>query len=126
MDKEDVFKKALGLKPNEYYLCFSRMGGVGIIKCENSGHKEKIVSFTHGITSGSIERQCPQCHAFVVEDNKSQKYYRFEDTTVDFVCPKCGSVIRKKEVPILKGNDSPLFCPKCHIPRLHYQLCYLS
>ena len=126
MDKEKLLKKELGLGPDEDYLCFSRMGGVGIIECKDCGHQEEVVSFVHGVMSCDIGRQCPHCHAFVVEHNEGQAYHEFGKATQDFVCPECGTVIRKKEEDILKGNDDPLFCPKCHSPRLVYDLSYLT
>ena len=43
-----------------------------------------------------------------------------------FVCPKCGTLIRKKEENILKGNNDPLFCPKCHSARLRYDMIYIT
>ena len=122
MEDENKLKEKLGLGPDDDYMCFSRMGGAGVIKCDDCGHEEEIVSFTHGMMSCDIGRQCPNCHAFVVEHSE----HGFEETTEDFVCPECGSVIRKKEEDFLKGNDAPLFCPKCHSPRLHYQMIYIT
>ena len=126
MDNEKKIKKALGLGPDENYLCFSRMGGAGTIVCDECGHQEDMISFVHGMTSCEIGRQCPQCHAFVAERNESKEYHKFGQANEDFICPKCGAVIRKKEEDFLKGNDDPLFCPKCHSPRLHYLLTYLT
>ena len=71
-----------------------------------------------------IGRQCPHCYSFVYEHNNSKKYHTFRESKEDFVCPKCGAVIRKKEESILKGNDDPLFCPQCHSARLHYHPIY--
>lgn len=122
MDKEKELKAQLGLGPDEKYLCFCRMGGVGVIKCKDCGYEEEVVSFVHGIGSCDIGRQCPNCHTFVVEHNENG----FEATTEDCVCPECGAVIRKKDEDFLKGNDTPLFCPKCHSARLRYELHYLT
>ena len=126
MEDENKLKEELGLRPDEDYLCFSRMGGAGVIRCKDCGHKEEIVSFTHGFTSCDIGRQCPHCHAFVVEHNEGQEFHQFGEATQDFICPECGEVIRKKEEVILKGNDDPLFCPKCHSPRLEYMISFLT
>ena len=52
--------------------------------------------------------------------------WEFGEAAEDFVCPECGEVIRKKEEDILKGNDAPLFCPKCHSPRLEYGMIYIT
>ena len=125
MDEKEI-KEKLGLGPDEDYLRFSRMGGAGIIQCEECGHSEHIISFTHGMTVCDIGRQCPVCHAFTVEHNESEKFHEFGEATEDFKCPECGAVIRKKEEPFLKGNDDPLFCPKCHSARLRYELHYLT
>lgn len=124
--KEKELKAKLGLRPDEKYLCFSRMSGVGMIECGDCGYKEKITSFTHGFDSCDIGRQCPNCHAFVVECNESEEYHSFGEAKKDFVCRYCGTIIRKKEESIFKGNDDPLFCPKCHSARLHYHLIYLT
>jgi predicted RNA-binding Zn-ribbon protein involved in translation (DUF1610 family) len=126
MEDENKLKEKLGLRPDEDYLRFSRMGGAGIIKCEECGHEEEIISFTHGMMSCDIGRQCPHCHAFAVEHNEGREYHTFGEATEDFICPECGAVIRKKEESILKGNDDPLFCPKCHSPRLSYQMIYIT
>lgn len=124
--KEKNLKASLGIRPDDNYLCFSRMGGAGVIKCDDCGYQERIISFVHGMMSCDIGRQCPHCHAFAVEHNESQEYHTFGDSDNDFICPKCGSVIRKKEEPILKGNDKPLICPKCHSARLHYHMSYIT
>ena len=124
--RENEIKTKLGLSADENYLCFSRMGGVGIIECSDCGHKEKIVCFTHGAYQCNIGRQCPNCHTFVVEYNESKKYHCFGDAEKDLVCRKCGTIIRKKEESIFKGNDEPLFCPKCHSARLHYHMIYIT
>lgn len=122
MEDENKLKEKLGLGPDEDYLCFSRMGGAGVIMCKDCGHEEEIISFTHGMMSCDIGRQCPHCHAFVVEHNDRG----FNETASDFICPECGAVIRKKEEDFLKGNDDPLFCPKCHSPRLQYLMSYIT
>ena len=124
-DEKDI-KAELGLREDEDYLCFSHMGGAGTIVCDDCGYQEDIVSFIHGDMSCTIGRQCPHCHAFTIEHNESTEYHAFGESTEDFKCPKCGTVIRKKEEPFLKGNDAPLFCPKCHSPRLHYDLGILT
>ena len=126
MEDENKLKEKLGLRPDEDYLCFSRMGGVGVIRCKDCGHEEEIVCFTHGFMSCHIGRQCPHCHAFAVENNEGQEYHEFGESTEDFICPECGEVIRKKEENILKGNGDPLFCPKCHSPRLEYVMRYIT
>lgn len=126
MEDENKLKEILGLKPDEEYLCFSLMGGAGIIKCEDCYHQEEIISFVHGIMSCDIGRQCPHCHAFVVEHNEGQEFHAFGESSEDFVCPECGAVIRKKEEDILKGNNNPLFCPKCYSARLRYIMSYIT
>ena len=125
MNEENKLNDESALEPDEN-LCFSRMGGFGVIKCLDCYHREEIVSFVHGAMSCDIGRQCPYCHAFVVEHNESQEYHKFGEATEDFVCPECGTIIRKKEESILKGNDDPLFCPKCHSHRLQYRIRYLT
>jgi hypothetical protein len=124
--RENEIKSKLGLRADENYLCFSRMGGFGVIRCCDCGYQEKITCFTHGSYSCSIGRQCPHCHAFIVENNSSKKYHTFGDRKEDFVCPRCGVVVSKKDESFLKGNDDPLFCPKCHSARLHYHMIYIT
>ena len=126
MEAENKLNEKLGLKPDEEYLCFSLIGGAGIIKCEDCGHQEEIISFVHGAMACDIGRQCPHCHAFVVEHNEGQEFHAFGESREDFVCPECGAVIRKKEEDILKGNNDPLFCPKCHSARLRYIMSYIT
>ena len=124
--KENELKAKIGLRPDENYMCFSHMGGAGIIKCADCGYEEKITSFTHGSYSCTIGRQCPICYAFVYEYNESEEYHTFGEAKEDFVCKHCGAVVRKKEEPIFKGNDDPLFCPKCHSVRLRYRMIYIT
>ena len=113
-------KKKLGLRPDENYRCFSHLGGVGVIKCGDCGYHEKITCFTHGFSSCNIGRQCPNCHTFFTECDESKRFHTFGEAEKDCICPKCGTVVRKKNESILKGNDDPLFCPQCHSARLHY------
>jgi hypothetical protein len=96
--KENEIKSILGLGADEDYLCFSRMGGVVIIKCGDCGYQEKITCFTHGFYSCNTGRQCPNCHAFLVE---CEEYHKFGDAEGDFVCSKCGAVVRKKDGHII-------------------------
>lgn len=125
-EKKNGLNSTFDQESNEQYLCFSRMGGAGIVKCRDCGYEEKIVSFTHGMMSCCIGRQCPKCHSFVAEHNESKKYHEFGEATEDFACPKCGTIVRKKEESIFKGNDDPLVCPKCQSTRLEYQISYLT
>lgn len=125
-ENKNELNNTFDIELNEQYLCFSRMGGAGVIKCRDCGYEEKIISFTHGMMSCSIGRQCPECHSFVVEDNESQEYHVMGKSENDFVCPKCGAVIRKKEEHISKGNDDPLVCPKCQSQRLDYHMSYIT
>ena len=124
--KKNELKAKIGLRPDENYMCFSHMGGAGIIKCADCGYEEKITSFTHGSYSCTIGRQCPNCYAFVYEYNESEEYHTFGEAKEDFVCKHCGAVVRKKEESIFKGNDDPLFCPKCHSVRLRYRMIYIT
>lgn len=124
--EKNRLKERLGLRPDEQYCCFSRMGGAGIIKCADCGYQEEIISFVHGLNSCKIGRQCPNCHAFLVEYNKSEKYHTFGEAEEDLVCSKCGTIVRKKEESMFKGKDAPLFCPQCHSARLHYHMSYIT
>lgn len=124
--EENALKAKIGLRPNENYLCFSKMGGFGTIECLDCGYKEKITSFKHGSYSCEIGRQCPNCFAFVYETNESENYHTFGKADDDFVCEHCGAIIRKKDEDIMKGFDDPLFCPKCRGPRLQYHMRFIT
>lgn len=126
LKKKREFVKEYDFSPDEHYECFSMMGGAGVIVCEECGHKEEIVSFVHGLYHCAIGRQCPNCYAFVVEPNESNKASTFGKAKEDFVCPHCGTIIRKKEESIFKGDDDPLYCPKCHSHKLHYYGEYIT
>lgn len=126
--KEMKIKESLGLGPNEEYLCFWKMGGVGLIRCKDCGYEEKIICCTHGFSTHglslcTIGRQCPNCHSFVSEDIEDHTEGKIKE---DFVCHKCGAIIRKKEASHLKGNDVPLLCPQCTSARLSYKPLYFT
>ena len=108
------------------YLTFHSLGGYGIIKCKRCHFSKEIVSFVHGATDATIGRQCPQCGEFCVEHNESQEYHEFGSSDKDFICPNCNYVIRERTENIFKGNQNPLFCPKCHSIDLVYETSYLS
>lgn len=108
------------------YLSFQNTDGAGVIKCNNCHHTQDIISFVHGPMSATIGRQCPQCGEFCAEYNESKNYHQFGPSTEDFVCPKCNYIIRKKEESIFKGNENPLFCPKCHSIDLKYLTSFLT
>ena len=124
--KRREFIVKYGFSPDEHYECFSMMGGAGVVVCEECGHKEKIVSFIHGFRHSDTGRQCPNCYAFTSEHNVSDNDYSFGKSKSDFLCPHCGSVIRKQDESFLKGNDDPLYCPKCHSHKLHYHFEYMT
>ncbi|WP_157054635.1 hypothetical protein [Prevotella sp. RM4] len=124
--KKHEFIAKYGFSPDEHYECFSMMGGVGVIVCEECGYKEKIVSFIHGFRHSDTGRQCPNCYAFTSEHNVSDNDYSFGKSESDFLCPRCGTIIRKKEESIFKGDDVPLYCPKCHSHKLHYHCEYIT
>ena len=54
--KENELKAKIGLRPDENYMCFSHMGGAGVIKCTDCGYEEKNTSFSHGFYSCTIGR----------------------------------------------------------------------
>ncbi len=124
--KEKELKAKIGLRPDEDYLTFSQIAGGGVIHCSDCGYEQNIVGFVHGVMSCDFGRQCPKCYAFVKEHNESQRYHVIGDAKKDFVCPKCGTLIRRKEESILKSNSDPLFCPKCHSARIHYRMLFIT
>lgn len=126
LKKKREFIAKYGFSPDEHYECFSMMGGAGVIVCEECGYQEQIVSFVHGLYHCVTGRQCPNCYTFVSEPNESNKVSTFGKSKEDFVCPHCGTIIRKKEESFFKGNDDPLYCPKCHSHKLHYHSEYIT
>jgi predicted RNA-binding Zn-ribbon protein involved in translation (DUF1610 family) len=124
--KKHEFVEKYEFNPAEHYICFSMMGGAGVIECEECGHKEKIVSFLHYWRHSDSGRQCPKCYAFSSEHNISDNDHSYGKPVSDFLCPHCGSVIRKKDESITKDDDKPLFCPKCHSHKLHYHCEYIT
>ena len=115
-----------GLPEDTYYLSFERISGGGTIYCEDCGHREKVIGFTHGAYECDFGRQCPQCHTFVVEHNSSTHYHTIGPFTEDCLCPKCGAIVHGKDEPWDKGQDSPLFCPQCHSYNLEYHMEYIT
>ena len=101
------------------------MGGAGVIECEECGHKEKIVSFLHYWRYSDSGRQCPKCYAFSSEHNVSDNDHSYGKPDSDFLCPHCGTIIRKKDESMTKDDDKPLLCPKCHSHKLVYHCEYI-
>lgn len=108
------------------FLTFQNTGGAGHIRCKQCHHVQNIVSFVHGTMSATIGRQCPQCGEFCTEYNESKEYHQFGPSTEDFVCPKCNYTIRRKDESIFKGNENPLFCPKCNSVELEYTTSFFT
>lgn len=115
-----------GIPEDTPYLSFEYIHGAGTIYCKDCGHQEKVIGFVHGAYSCKIGRQCPHCHTFVAEYNESKHYHTIGLFNNDFLCPKCGEVIHRREDSWDKGKDSPLFCPKCHGYRLSYHMEYIT
>ena len=115
-----------GIPVGTYYLSFECISGGGTVYCKDCGHREEVIGFTHGAYSCEIGRQCPHCHAFVTEHNESNHYHTFGPFNGDFLCPKCGGVVRAEDEDWDKGNDVPLFCPQCHGYNLEYHMEYIT
>lgn len=103
------------------YLRFSEMNGAGVIKCRDCGYEEEIISNKRGDMSFERGWQCPKCLSFVVEHNVSQEKYALGKSEDDFICPKCGTVIRKKSYFPDIWRYNPLVCPNCMSPHLVYK-----
>lgn len=125
LKKISEFVAKYGFSPDEHYECFSMMGGAGIIVCEECGHKEKIVSFLHYWRHSDSGRQCPKCYAFSSEHNISDNDHSYGKPDSDFLCPHCGTIIRRKDESMTKDDDKPLLCPKCHSHKLVYHCEYI-
>ena len=124
--KRDAKCREYGIPVGTYYLSFEHIAGAGTVYCEDCGHHEHVIGFTHGAYECDFGRQCPQCHTFVVEHNVSTHYHTIGPFTVDCLCPKCGAVVHGKDEPWDKGKDSPLFCPQCHGYNLTYDIEYMT
>ena len=97
-------------------LEYSRMGGGGVITCEQCGFREEIVAFTHGLTAGpdascTEGRQCRECGKF-------QNVHRTGDPPIEAV-PRC-------ECGGELSRDHFLFCPKCRSRKLRYEMAYFT
>ena len=97
-------------------LQFSLMGGAGTLHCSDCGFKQRITSFTHGITSGpeaSCDEgfQCLSCGKFV-------SVHRAGNPSVTPV-PRC-------ECGGELSREHSLFCPTCRSNELHYKLEYIT
>lgn len=115
------------IAPSDTCISFSSTSGVGSIICKDCGHHESnVISFVHGAMEAMIGRQCPQCGCLCAEHNESKEYHKFGTPTEDFACPKCGYIIHKKDENIFKGNQNPIFCPKCYGTNLRYHTDYLT
>lgn len=115
------------ITPSDSCITFSSTSGVGTIICKDCGHREdNVISFIHGAMSAKIGRQCPQCGCLCAEYNESPEYHKFGTPTEDFACPSCGYIIHKKDENIFKGNQNPIFCPKCYGTNLSYRTDYLT
>lgn len=115
-----------GIPEGTHYLSFEHISGAGTVYCKDCGHREHVIGFTHGAYECEIGRQCPHCHAFVTEHNESNHYHTFGPFNGDFLCPKCGGVVRAEDEDWDKGNDVPLFCPQCHGYNLEYYMEYIT
>ena len=97
-------------------LEFSRMGGAGVISCQDCGFRQEITSFMHGATSGPDAccdegLQCLSCGKFV-------SVHREGNPPVTPV-PRC-------ECGGELSRDHFLFCPKCRSKNLKYGMSVIS
>jgi hypothetical protein len=108
-EREHAARLAQGLE-------FSRMGGAGVISCQDCGFRQEISSFMHGITSGPNAsadegRQCLQCGKFVTAHLKGNP-----PVTAIERC-ECGGEL---------SRDHFLFCPKCRSRKLEYRMTVIT
>jgi hypothetical protein len=117
----DKFAEKVGLNQDLTCLRFSQMNGAGVIKCLDCGYEEEIISNKRGDMSFERGWQCPKCLSFVVEHNVSQEKYALGKSEDDFICPKCGTVIREKRYFPDIWRYNPLVCPNCISTHLVYK-----
>jgi hypothetical protein len=97
-------------------LEFSMLGGGGELECEDCGHRQEIVSFTHGALSGpnafrECGVQCLDCGRF-----QSLVWSGDGDEEPVSGC-ECGGELSRTHF---------LFCPKCRSKSLSYSMRYIT
>ena len=90
-------------------LYYRRMGGAGVVKCNNCNYSQEIISFLHGIEWCSSGFQCQKCGKFHeiecdMENSKGK------------LCECGGDLSREK----------PLFCPICKKANMTYMMSYIT
>lgn len=121
--RRDAKCREYGIPEGTYYLSFERISGGGTVYCKDCGYHESIIGFTHGGDNCEMGYQCPHCLAFVIEHEEIKHSHINER---DFLCPKCGRVVRAKGVTWFKCKETPLFCPQCHGYNMRYDMRYIT
>lgn len=97
---------------NDNLLYFWKMGGAGIIKCNDCNFNQEIISFLHGFGPNSWNNsgfQCQECgkfHEIEYDMNNSNGK----------LCECGGNLSREK----------PLFCPNCKSTNIEYMMSYIT
>jgi hypothetical protein len=96
------------------HLYHHRIGGAGVLSCQECGFEEKIISFTHGppIENNGWCRTGYQCQ----ECNKHITIYQDKENNPPLVCD-CGGQLERGE---------PLRCSQCEGLNLQYNMEYIT
>lgn len=107
-------KKQIDLHSNldDNLLYYWKLGGAGIVKCNNCNYSQNIISFLHGHGPNSWNNSGFQCQ-------KCGKFHEIEYDTNNSkgkLCECGGNLSREKA----------LFCPKCKKTNLEYLMSYIT
>ena len=107
--KRNIEAELAKIKVDDNLLYYNRIGGAGIISCNECDFKQEIVSFTHGYKTSTTGYQCKECGKFhkITDDNIKSNIFNCE----------CGGKLER---------DFPLFCPKCKSYNVSYNMRYIT
>ena len=107
--KRNIEAELAKIKVEDNLLYYNRIGGAGIISCNECDFKQEIVSFTHGYEISTTGYQCKECGKFhkITDDNIKSNIFNCE----------CGGKLER---------DFPLFCPKCKSYNVSYNMRYIT
>jgi len=105
-------KAPVELYKDDNLLYFDKMGGWGVVYCNNCNYNQEIISFQHGTGPNSWNNSGFQC----------QKCGKFHEIECDMsnsngkLC-ECGGIL---------SNKLYLFCPICKTANIRYMMRYIS
>ena len=91
---------------NDPRLYYWRIGGAGIIRCQECDFEQSIISFLHGANNwNKTGYQCQNCGKFQEIENDLH-----------------GSTVKKCDCGGGLDREKPIFCPKCKTTNVYYDL----